>query len=632
MNDFLSEREPEATFWQRLRTTPLGDLLRGRLSGKWDVDVILAEADVSPAVRQRIRELVKRTRLTLPEKAAIATELVAHFQDGREAGVEEAELLSAFGDVRTSAKLMRRAKLRCRSWPRQLLRRTGQALGALVVLYLGAVIYYAGGRPEVSVDYLARLNAPVLEVPEDERAWPLYREAWLEIGAERLKDLPTTVGLEPGSSDWQKAVDLIEANESALEKIRLAASKQNLGYLLQVPAMAEDGTAKSGRGDAGGTTDALASPSSETFLAAVSVPYIKKVNSMRRLLGIDALLGADQGDAKRVSDSIEALLGLAGQMMDRPLLIDTLIGLATLDQAIQVSGKVLREHPHLLSGAELHRLAHAFASRQVTPRINLSGERLTFLDIVQRVYTDDGEGDGHWVPGAFDEARRLFVLEGDDDNHSFFAPFGTVALTPATNLIMASREEMVDHYNRQMKRFEASVVKPYWEVKSTIPEELRGNPQDLLERSRYFLAAGLSHAFNESIFQTKEEAIGKRDGILVAIALEVYRRRKGDWPDSLDALVPELLPSLPRDRFTGDSLRYRLDAGEVIVYSVGPDLEDDGGVLPEHKMAPDSKKSAVERFDARNRKAGIRENKARDGDWILWHSAPTASFLKESMR
>jgi hypothetical protein len=47
---------------------------------------------------------------------------------------------------------------------------------------------------------------------------------------------------------------------------------------------------------------------------------------------------------------------------------------------------------------------------------------------------------------------------------------------------------------------------------------------------------------------------------------------------TLDALVPEFLPSLPRDFMDGQTLRYRLNhGGSFLLYSVGDDTHDDGG-------------------------------------------------------
>jgi len=45
----------------------------------------------------------------------------------------------------------------------------------------------------------------------------------------------------------------------------------------------------------------------------------------------------------------------------------------------------------------------------------------------------------------------------------------------------------------------------------------------------------------------------------------------------LDVLVPEFLPQVPLDPFTGRPLGCIRSAERVAVYSVGPDLQDGGG-------------------------------------------------------
>jgi hypothetical protein len=66
--------------------------------------------------------------------------------------------------------------------------------------------------------------------------------------------------------------------------------------------------------------------------------------------------------------------------------------------------------------------------------------------------------------------------------------------------------------------------------------------------------------------------------LVVALALERYRLRQGAYPESLDALPPDLLPSRPLDFMDGKPLRYRRDEqGRFILYSAGQDCQDDGG-------------------------------------------------------
>jgi hypothetical protein len=64
----------------------------------------------------------------------------------------------------------------------------------------------------------------------------------------------------------------------------------------------------------------------------------------------------------------------------------------------------------------------------------------------------------------------------------------------------------------------------------------------------------------------------------VRAAIGLYQRRHGKLPENLDALCPEFLPSVPLDPFSGKPLRYRLAGKGWVLWSVGPDLKDDGGV------------------------------------------------------
>jgi hypothetical protein len=73
----------------------------------------------------------------------------------------------------------------------------------------------------------------------------------------------------------------------------------------------------------------------------------------------------------------------------------------------------------------------------------------------------------------------------------------------------------------------------------------------------------------------------KRDCADVALAAELYRLRHGSWPGTIEALVPEFLPSAPLDPFTNLPLKIVVTAEKFIVYSIGSDGVDNGGNLGE---------------------------------------------------
>jgi hypothetical protein len=70
--------------------------------------------------------------------------------------------------------------------------------------------------------------------------------------------------------------------------------------------------------------------------------------------------------------------------------------------------------------------------------------------------------------------------------------------------------------------------------------------------------------------------------------LEAYRKEKGSYPVSLAKLVPDYMPDLPLDPWTGKPLIYRLTPPRYTLYAVGPNGVDDGGVTEGRgSMEPD---------------------------------------------
>jgi hypothetical protein len=65
---------------------------------------------------------------------------------------------------------------------------------------------------------------------------------------------------------------------------------------------------------------------------------------------------------------------------------------------------------------------------------------------------------------------------------------------------------------------------------------------------------------------------------MTALALRLYRKENGRYPENLQQLVPKYLPSMPIDPYDGKPLRYRKLQKGFKVWSVGGNRKDDGGV------------------------------------------------------
>ena len=67
----------------------------------------------------------------------------------------------------------------------------------------------------------------------------------------------------------------------------------------------------------------------------------------------------------------------------------------------------------------------------------------------------------------------------------------------------------------------------------------------------------------------------------IVLALRCYKNDHGGLPKTLDELVPEYLDSVPIDSFDGKPMRYSKE--KKIIYSIGKDLIDSGGKVPDEE-------------------------------------------------
>ena len=66
----------------------------------------------------------------------------------------------------------------------------------------------------------------------------------------------------------------------------------------------------------------------------------------------------------------------------------------------------------------------------------------------------------------------------------------------------------------------------------------------------------------------------------VACALERYRLAYGNYPETVDALMPQFIAQIPHDIINGQPLHYRCETnGQFVLYSVGWNEMDDGGKI-----------------------------------------------------
>ncbi len=116
--------------------------------------------------------------------------------------------------------------------------------------------------------------------------------------------------------------------------------------------------------------------------------------------------------------------------------------------------------------------------------------------------------------------------------------------------------------------------KPYWEVKEEfkVIEDAIDNLPDWQIYTRMILPG------KSRIYLHETNLDGLMGTAEIAIANRIYKQKHGKYVDSLHQLTPEILHLLPLDPFTGKDYVYKKKDKGFIVYSLGENLRDDGGL------------------------------------------------------
>jgi hypothetical protein len=614
----------ELSFYGRLRFTPISDAVRGELSARLSVAFSIDAANLPSPLPRTVMNVARRTRLWHRERLEVARELIAHFQDGLDAGASADQLVHDFGDIDRAAKLIRRAKQRHRPLIWKAGVRSVQALALLplivVLLYIPIAIRYFTGAPLISHDYLADLNRVAAAVPQHERAWPLYRQALmgmqspLEVVDVEGPQSPThPAGVKPGDEHWSAYERYALENADRVALIRRAAGLPGFGFIASRQVSKDDAALWPHL--------AAAPPQQSTPLHGVAIPYLIEMRKLAYLLVLDARRAAAAGEADVVLQNIHALLGIVRHTRETPLVIGDLVTMAILQMTFDRIGEFLAQQPQLFSENQLRDLAHDLAT--ITDddiRTRFDGERLSFYDFVQHAYTDNGSGDGRFTP----DGMRLFDLVTSATGIPNVGDPIRETMTPLVGAAILSRSELLDEYERMMSALERYAAVPLWQrgpspILATI-EAWEAQPLGRIRRLPLIL---LIPAVESATLQP-HYVRASRDAMLTAIAMELHRRRHGQWPNTLDELVPSLLPAAPVDRFDGRLLRYRIVDGSPVLYSIGHDFEDDGGMPGRRKqdgMYDDNEARKWWPRDQVTRLQAAQGGPFLDGDWILWRGA-----------
>ncbi len=618
---------------------------------------LLDEAALPDEVDALIRTTLKRSKLWANERAEIARELIAHTQDAIEAGRSGEEIASAFGDPKRIAKLMRRSMKRKRPlyWRayRNMKRATGVLILVLIVGYSSLAVRFYMGKPAIKRNYIAELNARNDGYSEDEKAWGVYQEAdiaWQRLTYSAWKQqlvenpdiderqyrgtvLFPLYGYEPVYANYDEAIALVQAFAPELVKIREAARRPIVGRLYtdrNKSVEIEDGVFELK------LLEPNVDPGEQGLLISLLLPDLQITRRYANLLSFDAKLAIEDGDMQRATENYLAIAGIARQNLSQGLMISELTGMSILDLGASSFRQSILEQPDIWSSDQLVSIAHAYAQAGREINLDLSFERMAFDDVLQRLYTDDGAGNGRLTPqGSVLLSSKLMSMTIRGQSEDQVDDRIQRAMDPLKIIGAESREQQRRRYHSAMDAAQRVIregPKSLWRlqlIESQIEGRYARADESLFGHSPADVMTPAIRSAVNRYFQGRLT----NSAFLTMLAIEIYQRDHGQLPESLDQLVPKYLPSVPQDPFNpGFPLQYVVDETGYMVYTAGGDGDLDGGVQIDPEVDRRNFRSLSRRFSFEielgedgvpsivrdgNGRPILLEPDAPDSDWVL---------------
>ncbi|MFG0253150.1 MAG: hypothetical protein ACF8NJ_09785 [Phycisphaerales bacterium JB038] len=421
----------------------------------------------------------------------------------------------------------------------------------------------AAAKPTISVNYVELLNERLPDVPESERAWPILLQA-----LEAMEEAPShNETLSWRDEYWPQFREWVEANQRGIELAQEAVRKPHLGYVYGAAPSEAELRVWSGWEWERRPYDAQVDP-----LMTLPAPTAGAFNRVEKALYLEVLTAVEAGNSERAVRAIESLLRLAGLTDEAVLFIDQLVGQRIRRKVCKVIAVTLEHNAGLLSDEDLIKLDTAIAGIAASGRnqLRLHNERFSFYDLLQRLYTDDGKGSGILTR----QALYLMNALSNGTERQYEPRAADVPMACYLNFVVGDRRTQRQKYDEIMDLAEAWTLQPRWEWSGNpveaVLESLPADGKRYLPLGIFCPALGMAAARQEQTQQWLDVA-------QTTIAIERCRRMRGNWPADLQALTPDFLEIIPPDRFDGNPLKYRLIDGQPVLYSVGPDGDDDDG-------------------------------------------------------
>jgi hypothetical protein len=380
----------------------------------------------------------------------------------------------------------------------------------------------------------ADLEAARAPVPDAENAAPLVLTAATAMGATRAVAIGGSVETRLGELSPQLPLDEDLRKEIQAELTKQAKAVELARRLVNYPR---------GRYSVVWAADGV----------GTLLPHLQEVRKVAALLVGDAVYRADRGDITGALVSVRAAINAGRSMGDEPTVISQLVRIACQRLAVRALERALaqgsapepalRDLEHLLED-EVQQPLQLLMARSDRASIH------QFLEVVQAGRFNQA------IRASYGLSTSMFGARADDWVDRTKARASHAAYLRFLNEQVEIAKLPPEQQHDRLEKLEIP--------KAPLPKLLEG------------LLRGFDHHRLASTCHNSQ--VGLRCAI-VALAAERYRLEHQRWPDKLESLISKHLGAVPTDPYDSQPLRLRAVQNGIVVYSIGPDRQDDGGNL-----------------------------------------------------
>ncbi len=391
-------------------------------------------------------------------------------------------------------------------------------------------------RVRITTDYLAEYKAivGVDELDPNDNARDFYEKA-----RQSVIDVP---------NEWYQVKDMWPVHWSEEQCVAisswLSASEQALDYVVK------------------GSQKPYYWPEFSGSLMLAAIPDIAWVRNVTSALYARSQLYAADGELDHAISDLVTCFRLGAHFTGRWVLVAQIRGSSTRGFAMKGAFSILANtqvQPVTLRHLQT-RLEQLRANGMYS--FDFTAERFVFYDCIQRMFTDDGNGDGYIpevalrIPGPWKSFLPGFSEQQKHD------------------LLKLDRRQTTILTDELFDRLAEATKMTAWQFQNDA-NHVRTGIETVIERNAYiaFLAGSYIKTLDlASRMQTDLEAL------IATVAILRYEAERGQLPSSLETLVDEgYLRALPQDSYSDGPLIYRRTDDGFILYSLGADFDDDGG-------------------------------------------------------